>query len=250
MPRKPQSTPPPHKVEGFFIPRDQTQINELITKANLANKTLHDLPNDFLKSGSEVTEKQFAMFRAACPETIDTALLPLHRYVSESSWETAVSLTGTSFEFRKYVRAIGKGTQMKSLTEMDADWPGSFKTVRELQEHATHFPGKKSYPNEITVNAAFIVLLQTITHLAPNIDAEWYLEPADFVAVFGNGSYEALTDGQLRTHSGKVVSAIAEVKRKPRRKVFIPLMQEVAELVAWIVCDPPARPATPDKCHL
>ncbi|KAJ9296858.1 hypothetical protein DTO271G3_5057 [Paecilomyces variotii] len=115
---------------------------------------------------------------------------------------------------------------MKSLTETDADWPGSFKTVRELQEHATRVPGKKSYPNEITANAAFIALLQTITHQAPNIDAEWF-----------------------RTHSRKAVSTIAEVKRRPRSNVFIQSVQEVAESVAWSVCDPPARPATLDKCH-
>lgn len=48
---------------------DQMEINELINRANLVNKTIHDLPHKFLESRSEVTEKQFAMFRAICPET-------------------------------------------------------------------------------------------------------------------------------------------------------------------------------------
>ncbi|RWQ92408.1 hypothetical protein C8Q69DRAFT_510039 [Paecilomyces variotii] len=47
-------------------------------------------------------------------------------------------------------------------------------------------------------------------------DAEWFLEPAQFVATFGKGNYTAVTDGQLRTKSGKTTSAIVEVKAGPR----------------------------------
>lgn len=87
---------------------------------------------------------------------------------------------------------------------------------RELQEQAMCSPTEGSYPHEITVNSACIVLLQAISHLASGVDAEWFLEPAQFVATFGKGNYTAVTDGQLRTNSGKTTSAIVEVKAGPR----------------------------------
>ncbi|RWQ96993.1 hypothetical protein C8Q69DRAFT_211995 [Paecilomyces variotii] len=89
-----------------------------------------------------------------------------------------------------------------------------------------------------------MLLLQSLSHLAPDFDAQWTIRPAHFTAKYKREDYTAITDGQLRTRAKTLLSAIIEVKRWTRTSEGNALiMQEVGEIVAWITTHLLQKPA-------
>lgn len=89
---------------------------------------------------------------------------------------------------------------------------------------------------ETTPNSALILLLQGVSELVERTGLEWTFDHIHLKASFDRGSFNAWTDGAFQTRGGKDILAIVEVKKKPReRKEMEILMQEGAEMVAWLM---------------
>lgn len=89
---------------------------------------------------------------------------------------------------------------------------------------------------ETTPNAALILLLQGVSELVEGSGLEWTFDHIHLKASFDKGSFNTWTDGALQTRGGQDILAIVEVKKRLReRKEIEILMQEGAEMVAWLM---------------
>lgn len=89
---------------------------------------------------------------------------------------------------------------------------------------------------ETTPNAALILLLQGVSELVEGTGLEWTFDHIHLKASFNKASFNAWTDGALRTRGGQDILANVEVKKRSReRKEMEILMQEGAEMVAWLM---------------
>lgn len=124
------------KIPGFEPPESLEELEELIDRAKLRNKTLHVLPKKYFQSGSRVTDRQHVMFMPVCPP----ARAPDHfeeykdRYGLDKVWAQAEHIVGKPTEFQRYPCILENKVLIKSLKEGDDLWPGVFKAVRELHE--------------------------------------------------------------------------------------------------------------------
>ncbi|OOF90468.1 hypothetical protein ASPCADRAFT_179013 [Aspergillus carbonarius ITEM 5010] len=97
-----------------------------------------------------------------------------------------------------------------------------------------NFPRTK---DEQIVNTALVDFLNAFT-IHMDVHCHWTLYRKPFVADFGSASFEARTDGCLED-GGPKTFAIVEVKPMMRfRQSDRISMQEAAEIVAWIKCEP------------
>ncbi|RAL03103.1 uncharacterized protein BO80DRAFT_453317 [Aspergillus ibericus CBS 121593] len=127
--------------------------------------------------------------------------------------------------------------------------PGSEEEFDDSMAEETP-PGQRSYgPKELLdmnyprtkdeqiVNTALVDFLNAfIIHY--KLPVYWTLYRKPFIATFGNGAFEARTDGCLEDRASKTY-AIVEVKPMLREREVVRIsMQETAEMVAWIKCDP------------
>ncbi|KAI2626288.1 hypothetical protein GGS21DRAFT_530900 [Xylaria nigripes] len=98
----------------------------------------------------------------------------------------------------------------------------------------------QSTNDEQIVNTALILLLNALSMLCGDITADWTLER--YRLILGNGTktiYEARVDSFLRSRTG-TMKAIVEVKPCIRsRKLAEIVMQETAQMAAWICSFPP-----------
>ncbi|KAI2699410.1 hypothetical protein CBS147332_8296 [Penicillium roqueforti] len=149
-----------------------------------------------------------------------------------------------------------------SVDDMEATddgWPGSFATARRLQEqtmtvggvrdrdiiqntavrpgsampHSTH--NLPEVEDEAISNAAGIILLQTLSHLVKT-NLEWIFNRVHFSCKFTSMTYNAYTDGALRSKTTSKIFGILEVKKRMRTvnpaAIFA---QEACQVAGWLM---------------
>ncbi|KAN0069294.1 hypothetical protein V8E54_012309 [Elaphomyces granulatus] len=120
-------------------------LNDLLSRGGLSGMTIHDLPQGYFASGSEVTQKQFALFRAIFPvqKEIKTLLWDLIELsdADPSSLNRAEEILNESAEFSRYLSILTNDIPIHTLNECSENWPGSFKAVRLLQEQTATVGG-------------------------------------------------------------------------------------------------------------
>lgn len=90
--------------------------------------------------------------------------------------------------------------------------------------------------SEMTPNTSLLLLLQQLSALVPARNTEWTLDPVHLSAIFEEAGFTAYTDGALRSSKDDRILALIEAKRRPRPKTTKSIiMQETAELVAWVM---------------
>ncbi|QKX64283.1 uncharacterized protein TRUGW13939_11456 [Talaromyces rugulosus] len=177
--------------------------------------------NDF-KSGSNITQQQFLLFRTVIvkhdPVEFSADLFDMGPQIA-----TARAFLQASDPFQVYIQAIANNGFQGS---------GDFGPLRKQQMEVFE-PDKDESP----VNATFINLLQAIAEVGPAPHfSRWRHTKKRFRAFFGYGrGYEAITDGQLETYATNAIEAIVECKSAARPGLGDRVdIQEAAQIVAWI----------------
>ncbi|KAJ9218094.1 hypothetical protein DTO166G4_485 [Paecilomyces variotii] len=125
------------KVPGFFVPCDLEDLEDLVTTARMKNMSLYNLRDEWLESGSNVTQKQFVAFRAIWPamkDSLDISTTDAHLYGIDEVWNDAQVITNNLPEFQKFLDMTGSRTPLKSLGRSDNRHPSSLAAVRDLHE--------------------------------------------------------------------------------------------------------------------
>ena len=112
--------------------------------------------------------------------------------------------------------------------DQDPDYDGSARDV---------FP---PVSDENVVNTYLVGFASLLTLSAPGISAHWSQERKGYKVSDKQGTklYEARTDGHLFLSNGKESKAIVEVKAMVREDSSRVMMQETAEMAAWIHAEP------------
>jgi hypothetical protein len=149
-------------VPGFLVPETKSEWYRLAAKASLTGKTIHDMKPEELGSGSNVSQRQFTMFRAIYREPQAAECLTNDRGIFglDETWTAAKRICESSPELNNYLNVISKRMEVGSLDEHCPEWPGTFALVRKLQE-----------AGEITPNVSLVLLLQGLLSLC---GTGWY----------------------------------------------------------------------------
>lgn len=125
-----------YKIPGFFVPCDLEELQELCKKGNITRTSIYDLPAKCLGSGSKVTEKQYASFRAIWPimKRPDTLFKDAHLYGFKRYWQKAKVIVNDLQDFHKYLCVVEGHTLVKNIDRKDDAYPSSFAILRDLQE--------------------------------------------------------------------------------------------------------------------
>jgi hypothetical protein len=124
------------KVPGFVVPRTVQTVSRLSNVAGV--RSINDLPQDCLGSGSDVTEKQFLALRIIFLGNGD--FVEFRKSRCWNAWglddmlEKAKRLVESDTEFNTYLRLISNRISIKSVPKQSTDWPGSLKPLKFFQE--------------------------------------------------------------------------------------------------------------------
>ncbi|PWY87803.1 hypothetical protein BO94DRAFT_574909 [Aspergillus sclerotioniger CBS 115572] len=200
------------------------------------NKTIHNID---LTSASTIQLEQYLMLRVA-------------RIPHDTEFRPNVAISPIAHRTRGQLKRVEEG--VRKLTFETPTKPPSTPVLKPELEHDEVTPEtppeKRSYgPQELLdlnfprtkdeqiVNTALIDFLNAFT-IHMNVQSHWTLYRKPFVANFRSASFEARTDGCLED-GGPKTFAIVEVKPMVRFKQSNRIsMQEAAEIVAWIKCEP------------
>ncbi|KAG0152970.1 alcohol dehydrogenase, putative [Penicillium digitatum] len=236
------------QIDDFYIPADEEDWNDLVSrKTGLRWKTIHTIPADWVTSASEATEAQYAMIRSYSPPMSRATSFKekSHRFgFTNQALDAAADVLAASAEWSRYLRLLDTQDSIDDIWETSDKWPGSFSTVRRLQEQTMTVCGVRDdeqmgqlpdAEDEATPNAAAIILLQNISHLTYS-KLEWILNRVHFVSQFNQAKVNAFTDGALRSKRTMDIFAIVEVKKRVFWiKTETILMQEACEVAGWLM---------------
>ncbi|KAJ5576614.1 hypothetical protein N7535_003540 [Penicillium sp. DV-2018c] len=250
------------RMEDFFIPADAEDWNALFkSRADLKNMNIHNLPAEWVASASEPTNVQYLMLRSYSPtiSRINTFRENCHQFgFTPEVLERAAELLAASTEWQRYLHLLGTGDSIDDIPVTSNRWPGSFSTVARLQQQTMTVEGihdryrtqltaggtrtghRRVLPlpdaeDEASPNAAAIILLQTVSHLAHS-HLEWILNRVHFICQFDTTKFTAFTDGALRSKRTRGVFALIEAKKRQRTVHHETiLMQEACEVVGWVM---------------
>ncbi|KAJ9205431.1 hypothetical protein DTO164E3_1409 [Paecilomyces variotii] len=125
------------KIEGFFIPDDLDELAELLKATGLKKLTPYSLREKWLGSGSKVSQKQFASFRAIWPQMKSSDELTkkdAHLYGIDKFWEDAQDIATNFRGLQKFLAMIESDTSLKDIDADDDRYPSAFTAVRDLHE--------------------------------------------------------------------------------------------------------------------
>ncbi|KUL84231.1 hypothetical protein ZTR_06928 [Talaromyces verruculosus] len=116
-------------VRRFSLPQTPDELHKLLKKAGL--KSIHDLDQSYLGSGSQMTQKQFLALRVVCPSLAPHSKLlkSLDVYGLTKVWNDAVQMVTQSHEYQAY-----PATPPLRFDHGDPDYPGLFSPVLMAQE--------------------------------------------------------------------------------------------------------------------
>ncbi|KAJ5470945.1 hypothetical protein N7530_008302 [Penicillium desertorum] len=250
------------RIKDFFIPADAQDWNTLFkSRADLKSMNIHNLPAEWVASASEATNVQYLMLRSYSPtiSRINTFRKNCHQFgFTTEVLERAADLLAASTEWQRYLYLLHTGDSIDDIPVTSNRWPGSFSTVARLQQQTMTVEGihdrartqltagetrtgrRRVLPlpdaeDEASPNAAALILLQTVSHLAHS-QLEWILNRVHFICQFGTMRFTAFTDGALRSKQTRGVFALVEAKKRLRTVHHEAiLMQEACEVVGWVM---------------
>ncbi|GLA61845.1 hypothetical protein ABZX51_002245 [Aspergillus tubingensis] len=131
------------RVTGFKIPKDLAQLKSMLAKDGLGSKTIHDIEPGHLGSGSDINQRQYAMFRAfSTPISRHSGFLKdMQEFGLEQTWDQARNIVNQSSEFRRYLALLQGVQTVSGLSPSSAAWPGAFKPTRDIQEQVVTVKG-------------------------------------------------------------------------------------------------------------
>lgn len=120
-------------VRGFSLPQTPEELRKLLKKAGL--KSIHDLDQGYLGSGSQITQKQFLALRVVCPSLAPHSKLleSLDVYGLSKVWNDAVRMVTQSREYQAYLKLV-PATQPLHFDHGAPDYPGLFLLVLRFQK--------------------------------------------------------------------------------------------------------------------
>jgi hypothetical protein len=133
------------RIDDFSIPADEEDWNELVArKAGLTKKTIHTIPADWVVSASEATNAQYLMLRSYSPPI--TPIKGFERKCRQFGFtsdilNSAANLLAASTEWTRYLSLLETEDNIHNIPETSDRWPGSFSTVKRLQEQSTTVNG-------------------------------------------------------------------------------------------------------------
>ncbi|KAJ9270566.1 hypothetical protein DTO212C5_3355 [Paecilomyces variotii] len=262
------------KIEGFFIPDDLDELAELLKATGLKKLTPYSLREKWLGSGSKVSQKQFASFRAIWPQMKSSDELTkkdAHLYGIDKFWEDAQDIATNFRGLQKFLAMIESDTSLKDIDADDDRYPSAFTasassyTTQVTKKAKSKAParardifsprtsedggvrlsteqGTSSYitdqdfeaQDEATVNAAAVLLLRLCSGAVKESKFEFLFERLVFRPKFGKNGFTTCTDGAFR--SSQFILAILEAKKKSRHYDTISIqVQETAEMVGFLM---------------
>lgn len=120
-------------VRGFSQPQIPDELHKLLKKAEL--KSIHDLDQGYLGSGSQITQKQFLALSVVCPSLAPHSKLleSLDVYGLTKVWNNAVQMVTQSREYQAHLKLV-PATPPLHFDHGDPDYPGLFLPVLMSQE--------------------------------------------------------------------------------------------------------------------
>ncbi|RAL16587.1 uncharacterized protein BO97DRAFT_336129 [Aspergillus homomorphus CBS 101889] len=226
----------------WIIPSTANEWDTLAVAYGVTTRSLKSCKN--LVSGSRVTREQYLLFRTLYPDpsTFFTPAL----YGLTADMQTARGMLTACPQFQAYLNAI------PNHQWNDPQIGRFFNTLHhQWLVAAAGTPGCEAWPavDEAMVNPPLIEFLNALSVLRTDQRRCWTLRHSVLRAQFygRERSYVACTDGQLIDYPTQELKALVECKKSDRdsssgRRT---VMQEIAELVAWIkACPDPRAPAS------
>ncbi|PYI00548.1 hypothetical protein BO78DRAFT_434330 [Aspergillus sclerotiicarbonarius CBS 121057] len=211
------------------LPGHKSAWENNVKVEKLENKTIHNVD---LTSASTISDEQYLILRALWKrykfDQLDLAKFGLE------DWNTkAIEMLKTYQSWTHHCNSFSS----------NAENEGTFSLPQFYQKQVALIPDDIPFRPNVTlkrqqiVNTALVDFLNAfIIHY--KLRVYWTLYRKPFIAKFENGAFEARTDGCLEDRASKTY-AIVEVKPMLREKEVVRIsMQETAEMVAWIKCDP------------
>ncbi|OJI86046.1 hypothetical protein ASPTUDRAFT_116205 [Aspergillus tubingensis CBS 134.48] len=131
------------RVTGFKLPKSLKQLKSLLAKDGLGSKTIHEIEPGHLGSGSDINQRQYAMFRAfSTPIFRPSQLLKdMQDFGLDQTWDLARNIVNQSSEFRRYLALLQGVQTVSGLSPSSEAWPGAFKPTRDIQEQVVTVKG-------------------------------------------------------------------------------------------------------------
>ncbi|RAL00036.1 uncharacterized protein BO80DRAFT_409290 [Aspergillus ibericus CBS 121593] len=208
----------------------------------------------------ELTWYYGQLIRAApsAPDNDDNLIFtPVAKRTRSKTWQpdpAALLQTPTNPRQRDLSRtqepAVSPPTSYSSDSSKDAQEPESAKPQLsspetpqdDLDRDPTYEDDNDAFPpvsDENVVNSYLAGFASLVTMSVQGVKAHWSQERKGFkVRNEGTKLYEARTDGHLFSTDGKHTKAIVEVKPMMRDASTRVMMQETAEMAAWIHAEP------------
>lgn len=123
-------------IPGFGVPANFDDWWRIVQRGRLEQRSIHHLSSYYLNSGSQVNHRQFTLMRVLFPPLKGQLRLDqeLAIYGLRGTWSQANSLLNSSAEAAKYLRMVRDDLDVQDLSETHQNWPGSFKSIRMLQQ--------------------------------------------------------------------------------------------------------------------
>ncbi|OJJ46495.1 hypothetical protein ASPZODRAFT_142309 [Penicilliopsis zonata CBS 506.65] len=212
-----------------------------------------------LNSGSKLTKGEYLLLKVLwkTKNTKDISALDLGLYLT-----TARQLLGDNAEFQAFIQGIdgmknGDGGEMSNMGAFKIPFSQIKEVLRLLDipkpKTCTKNDGagrriRETHllegVNEDLVNMAAISLLTAINLENVNGPAGWSPHRAPFFANFKRATMEAQVDGFFWAGNSTKTSILLEAKagQRARHEPAVSI-QEAAEVVAWLMANPPIKPA-------
>lgn len=135
-------------VRGFSLPQTPEELRKLLKKAGL--KSIHDLDQGYLGSGSQITQKQFLALRVVCPSLAPHSKLleSLDVYGLSKVWNDAVRMVTQSREYQAYLKLV-PATQPLHFDHGASDYPGLFLPVLMFQKQTIRSSDSSKNPTNV-----------------------------------------------------------------------------------------------------
>lgn len=120
---------------SFFLPGDKEEWRELVAKARLGKKTIHDITK--MASGSKLHKRQFLMLRVLWPKRQGPGKFELEKEeygLDAGTWKSATETINQSSEFKQYLNLLETRFNIEDMVESDTPWAGSFMPVIRFQD--------------------------------------------------------------------------------------------------------------------
>ncbi|GFG12605.1 hypothetical protein IFM5058_06029 [Aspergillus udagawae] len=221
------------------LPETEREWRQSAGRHNMKNQSLH--MNVKLHSASQVTYKQYLLFRTVLPSIVPPRQLNVQT-LGIAPLMAQANLLLSDVRFSDYILDV---TTRQTQPVWNPPWGGNeglFRVPAIQQQQVIRHEAQNSSVRsaaEASVNTSIVSFLQAIAALVPQSGRQWTADRSKLTADFSTRrrkrQFVAYTDGQLEDTFSRRIWALIECKRS-RREDHSPAvdMQEVAQMVAWV----------------